>query len=184
MIDRIELILKTQNLTPTQFADAIGIQRSSMSHILARRNNPSLDFVMKVLKRFPEINAEWLLSGKNQMLNAGGSYPAPNASTSSATIASEPTRIPEFAWDTENGTDYASTPLSDRRSAPADASRTSGSSAYSDMKQVIEPVEMPGFTVNKQHEKIPPSNQRDSNKQSEIERIIVFFTDGTFKNYI
>lgn len=54
-------------MTPSQFADTIGIQRSGMSHILAGRNNPSLDFVLKVLASFPEISPSWLLQGKGEM---------------------------------------------------------------------------------------------------------------------
>ena len=64
MINRILLVLKTQNLTSSQFADEIGVQRSSISHILSGRNNPSLEFVTKILKRFPDINSEWILFGK------------------------------------------------------------------------------------------------------------------------
>ncbi len=38
-----------------------------MSHILSGRNKPSLDFVMKVLKRYPEINPSWFLFGEGEM---------------------------------------------------------------------------------------------------------------------
>lgn len=67
MIDRINLILKAKNLTAKQFAKEIGVQPSGMSHILSGRNNPSLDFVMKVMKRYPEIDINWLMSGKGEM---------------------------------------------------------------------------------------------------------------------
>lgn len=59
--------MKVKNLSPAQFADRIGIQRSGLSHILAGRNNPSLDFVLKVLAAFPEISPSWLLQGKGEM---------------------------------------------------------------------------------------------------------------------
>ena len=64
MINRINLILRAKNITARQFAEEIGIQPSGMSHILGGRNNPSLDFAVKVLKRYPEIDANWLLLGK------------------------------------------------------------------------------------------------------------------------
>jgi transcriptional regulator with XRE-family HTH domain len=67
MINRIQLILKTKNLSPTRFADAIQVQRSGISHILSGRNKPSLDFVMKILSSYPEINPDWLLFGKGEM---------------------------------------------------------------------------------------------------------------------
>lgn len=71
MINRINLILQAKNITARQFAEEIGIQPSGMSHILGGRNNPSLDFVVKVLKRYPEIDAGWLLLGKGAMYGNG-----------------------------------------------------------------------------------------------------------------
>jgi len=67
MVERINLLLKAKNITARQFAEEIGIQPSGMSHILSGRNNPSLDFVMKVVKRWPEININWLMFGKGEM---------------------------------------------------------------------------------------------------------------------
>jgi transcriptional regulator with XRE-family HTH domain len=66
MVDRIIEILKSRNLSPAQFADMIGVQRSSISHLISGRNKPSLEFVQKILKTFPDIDVEWLLSGKSQ----------------------------------------------------------------------------------------------------------------------
>jgi len=63
MVDRILELLKEKNLTPSQFADEIGIQRSGMSHLISGRNKPSLDFIMKVLARFPDVKPEFLLYG-------------------------------------------------------------------------------------------------------------------------
>ncbi len=68
MIDRIQKILEHYHLSSSQFANEIGIQRSAMSHILSGRNKPSLDFVLKVKNRFPEINTDWLLFGKGEMV--------------------------------------------------------------------------------------------------------------------
>lgn len=67
MIDRINMLLKAKNITVSQFTQAIKIQRSGMSHILSGRNKPSLDFVLRVLKRYPEINPSWLLMGEGEM---------------------------------------------------------------------------------------------------------------------
>ena len=67
MIERINLLLKAKNISARQFAEEIGIQPSGMSHILSGRNNPSLDFVMKVVKRWPEVNINWLMLGKGEM---------------------------------------------------------------------------------------------------------------------
>lgn len=67
MIDRINLILKAKNITSKQFAEEIGVQASNMSHIMTGRHRPSLDFVMKVVNRYPEIDIKWLTLGVGQM---------------------------------------------------------------------------------------------------------------------
>ena len=67
MIDRIKLIIQAKNITPTQLANEIKVQPSGMSHIMSGRNKPSLDFVMRVLNRYPEIDTNWLLFGKGEM---------------------------------------------------------------------------------------------------------------------
>ncbi|OJV14343.1 MAG: transcriptional regulator [Dyadobacter sp. 50-39] len=61
LTDKIKQILVDKNITPSLFADEIGIQRSSMSHILAGRNKPSLDMVQKIVKRFPDLGIHWIL---------------------------------------------------------------------------------------------------------------------------
>lgn len=67
MEKRLVQFLNSENLNPTKFADMIGVQRSSISHILKGRNKPSYDFLIKVLETFPKLNAEWLLMGKGKM---------------------------------------------------------------------------------------------------------------------
>lgn len=64
--DRLKLIMKMHNLTASAFADKIGVQRSSISHIMSGRNYPSLDFIEKTLNSFPRVNAGWLITGKQQ----------------------------------------------------------------------------------------------------------------------
>lgn len=70
MIDRIKLLIKKENLSSSGFSDEIDLQRSSLSHIMSGRNKPSLDFVMKVKNRFPEINTDWLIFGKGSIYEA------------------------------------------------------------------------------------------------------------------
>lgn len=67
MKERIILFLQTENKSSAQFAQEIGVQPSSISHIISGRNNPSLDFVMKMLSRYPFLSSDWLLFGKGEM---------------------------------------------------------------------------------------------------------------------
>lgn len=96
MVDRINLILKAKNLTSRQFAEEIGIQPSGMSHILSGRNRPSLDFVMKVVNRYPEIDLRWLTFGEGQMYNTSVSNPTNKVNVSPANGPSEPTVQPDL----------------------------------------------------------------------------------------
>ena len=68
-IKRLEAILDYYNLNASSFADKIGVQRSSLSHLLSGRNKPSLDLVLKITEEFPEVDLYWLLNGT-------GSFPS------------------------------------------------------------------------------------------------------------
>jgi transcriptional regulator with XRE-family HTH domain len=64
--ERLKTVMTFYGLSATALAESIGIQRSSISHLLSGRNKPSLDFVLKVLKEYPEVELYWLLNGKGQ----------------------------------------------------------------------------------------------------------------------
>ena len=63
-IKRLEELMGQQQLSAAAFAEKIGVQRSSVSHILSKRNKPSLDFILKIEASFEEVSFDWLLLGK------------------------------------------------------------------------------------------------------------------------
>ena len=63
-IARIQKIMNYYSLTASALADQLGVLRSSISHLLSERNKPSLDFVLKIVNKYPEIDLYWLLYGK------------------------------------------------------------------------------------------------------------------------
>jgi transcriptional regulator with XRE-family HTH domain len=67
MEERLIQFLQSEGINPTRFAERIGVQRSSISHILSGRNKPSFDFIIKFLDSFPSVNPDWLLRGKGLM---------------------------------------------------------------------------------------------------------------------
>ena len=69
--ERFQKIMDTEGLSPAQFADEIGVQRSSLSHILSGRNNPGFDYLTKILKRFDKLDANWLMTGSGDMYRQG-----------------------------------------------------------------------------------------------------------------
>jgi len=67
MKERILEFLKSENKSSAQFAEEIGVQPSGISHIVSGRNNPSLDFILKMLDRYKYLSVEWLLFGRGEM---------------------------------------------------------------------------------------------------------------------
>ena len=65
IVKRIRQILEEQQLSSSVFADTIGVQRSSISHVLSGRNKPSLEFILKIIRAFPSYSTDWLLFGKH-----------------------------------------------------------------------------------------------------------------------
>jgi transcriptional regulator with XRE-family HTH domain len=90
-IKRLEVILDYYSLNASAFADKIGVQRSSLSHLLSGRNKPSLDFILKILEVFPEVDLYWILNGK-------GSFPKRSMEnvTDSETLKNSSTPAPSF----------------------------------------------------------------------------------------
>lgn len=67
MIDRIKELMELSDSSPAQFAGAIGINRSNLTHLFSGRNQPSLDLARKILLAFPEVKTEWLIMGVGPM---------------------------------------------------------------------------------------------------------------------
>lgn len=67
MKDRLLEFLRRENKSSAQLAEEIGVQASGISHILSGRNNPSLDFTLKMLEKYQFISTDWLLFGKGSM---------------------------------------------------------------------------------------------------------------------
>ena len=139
MNTRIRQFMEYKGIAPSELADAIGVQRSNITHVLQGRNKPGFQFITKILETFPEINAKWLIIGEGEMLESmrpqqSVLFPpvAPGKNTS------EGKKIPEASEEVTNTT-----------------------------QSVPDPVNL-----------IKPDETQ------KIERIVVFFTDQTFKQYM
>ena len=64
-ISRLNEIMVNNNLNSASFAEQIGVQRSSVSHVMSKRNKPSLDFILKIVNSFQEVTLDWLLFDNN-----------------------------------------------------------------------------------------------------------------------
>jgi|TARA_A100001011_G_scaffold133502_1_gene140740 plasmid maintenance system antidote protein VapI len=98
IVKRISKILEEQQLSSSAFADTIGVQRSSISHVLSGRNKPSLEFILKIIRSFPSYSTDWLLFGKQT--DAAKAYQQPAENTAKNQVedldfTSESYEIPE-----------------------------------------------------------------------------------------
>jgi transcriptional regulator with XRE-family HTH domain len=171
MNERIQLILKTKNISASRFADEIGVQRSSISHIISGRNNPSLDFIQKILKRFPDINSDWLIFGKGIMykepdlFSTAEENKTDNGITSDQILPSQEDISDENTYgNIGNQDDKGNVELSLNPELPLTQIKKSKS----------------GTEVLKNTQK-PPSELKS--QQRKIERIIIFYSDKTCTEY-
>lgn len=86
MRDRIRLIMESEHLTPSAFADRLQLGRAVVSHILNGRNNPSLDVVTRILSKMNYINPDWLISGNGDMYktDSGKTHTSQNSTLSNS----------------------------------------------------------------------------------------------------
>ncbi len=161
MKDQIYKIMEAEGLSPAKFADEIGVQRSSISHIISGRNKPSYDFIIKILGRFSGINAEWLLTGKGSMIKSSGK--ADNTGAKQSSLFDQPIKN---SVEREKNLDYKSSNES------ADALRLSyerSSSTEKDTKKQTEQksTEIGMFTnVNK------------------VKYLLIIYEDGAFEQFM
>ncbi len=94
MVERIRNLLESRQLTPTQFADAIGVARPIVSHILSGRNKPSLEVVQRILAAMPDLAMPWLLNGTGPMLATATIAPAVAETTGKPSATPTPVVLP------------------------------------------------------------------------------------------
>lgn len=90
MNNRLQQLLAAENISQSVFADTIGVARASVSHILAGRNKPGFDFIESVSRHYPNVNLEWLITGKGKMYKGD----TPDAIPVPAAIPQKPADIP------------------------------------------------------------------------------------------
>ena len=128
---RLQIILGYYGISAADFSNQISVNRSTISHLLSGRNKPSLDFLMKVLEKFPEVELYWILNGK-------GTFPSQK-----------------------------------NKNAPISKSEEKTSKTTTSLK-----------SQEKLKKQIPiPSEITKNFSNDDIEQIIIFYKDGSFKSY-
>jgi DNA-binding XRE family transcriptional regulator len=147
-IKRLEIVLDYFGLNASTFADKIGVQRSSMSHLLSGRNKPSLDFILKIIDIFPDVDLYWILNGI-------GSFPKINEEK---VLKQDPISEDLKSTTTLSGAEIPTLDL------------------FSEIKNPIPtgPIETPKNEI---------TNFLNNNTSDELEKIVFFYKNGTFKVY-
>ena len=68
ILNRIKKIIEENNLSNSEFAEKIGIPKSSVTHLLSERNNPSLDIIIKISEAFENISTDYLIFGQENQV--------------------------------------------------------------------------------------------------------------------
>lgn len=191
MIDRINLIMRAKNITASQFADEISIQRSGMSHIMSGRNKPSLDFVMRVLNRYPEIDTNWLLFGKGEMYKSANTLES--VQNSGKENASDVQPIENKVEPVANGgqIDMFSSEMSDF--APENTTSEVVENEVVEKVSVLQDIENQESPKSTQLvESETKISNLDGDKEKSIQnketrkavRYLVFYSDHTFEEFL
>jgi transcriptional regulator with XRE-family HTH domain len=187
MIDRISLLIKAKNLSAAQFADEIGVQRSSISHLMSGRNKPSLDLIQKTLQRFPEVSSEWLLFGKGEMVRELNLFDAQTRAVGN-NLSENKMQAMEMTLDNESIRDI---PIAVKANIPEIKEEASPKIEYKSTQNKENPriSELPQASqdtlhhvrINEEPEK--ESGTRSNRKEKSIDQIIVLYSDHTFVAY-
>ena len=166
MKDRITQFLKSERISPAEFADKIGVQRSSVSHVLNGRNYPSASFIQKMLEVYRTLNSRWLLMGEGPMFESKSS-PFAEPSLPKETIDSKASSVgAKSAVITEsNPFKNSSNQLFDNLSVQHTPSVVPN--PPSGLNSAPPAADLPGYT--------------DDSKG--VDRIVFFFKDKTFAVY-
>lgn len=149
-IKRLEIILDYYSLNASSFADKIGVQRSSLSHLLSGRNKPSLDFILKILEVFPDVDLYWILNGKGNF---------PKNSQQSVIKENNVEQVVKQNIPTPSSAEIIPENL------------------FSEIK-ILNPI--PALETKK----IENQNSSKESDSNEIDKIVIFYKNGTFKSYV
>lgn len=167
--DRITKVIEYSEMSPAEFAEEIGVQRSSISHIISGRNKPSLDFITKIKSKFPDIEWNWLITGSGEMLINEDVAPPTEPEVSKPEEKPAKKSLPDL-FSLINDEQFGYTETEDK--VQKNTARES---------DIPAPIPMQNKTAHSQ----PLENilNTQDNQKKKIRRIVFFYDDGTFETY-
>lgn len=153
MNNRIKEIIASEHLSDGEFADLVGIKRSTLSHCLSGRNDVSKDIITKIHNAYPYISINWLMFGEGE-----SGISLKNVSTSNLFNSFEYSNT-----DTNVDSEY-------RNDLPLNTS-------LNQSQQTENQTPKPEIKV----ENISPEIEKIVYKEKKIEKIMIFYSDNTFE---
>lgn len=169
--DRISKIIEYSGFTPSEFADEVDVQRSSISHVTSGRNKPSLEFIIKIKSRFPEILWDWLVNGEGEMLKS-------ELSENEEQVAEEklkPTSLPDLFTMINDDEDFGS-----QEDEEISKIETSSESVKTYQSKANEEISDSQRLENRNDQVL---QQVIENQDSKIKRIVLFYENGKFESF-
>lgn len=190
-----------EGLTPSQFADKLGVQRSGVSHLLSGRNKPSFEFINKMLVAYPKINPDWLITGNGKAYRdfpSASRIPAADNQTAALQpedLPAEPNVPLEENAATSEEPDLFSmasrlqtTPVSDN-SVPVKGDLPAGINTNAPTSAPLTPAQQqtePQHVAQPAPQKYPAENRikplsASVSQAKRIAQITILYTDGTYE---
>lgn len=155
--ERIDKVMQQEGMNSAVFAAAIGIQGSTLSHILNGRNNPSLSVLQSILNRFPNISPEWLIMGQGSMERVSKQSQMPSLFPSDDETISKSVTLESNSEEKNN-------------------------SLFSPIQQkTVVTAEIPVQITTEQSR--PANIPLVETSQRSVKKIIVYYTDNTFQEF-
>ncbi len=172
--ERISKVIEYSQLSSSEFADEIDVQRSSISHITSGRNKPSLEFIIKIKSRFPEILWDWLVTGDGEMLKSDLPETEFIPENESSDERTKPTSLPDLFTMMNNDEDFG---IEEPESEEIPVLREPGIPQQSKVHSKISDSQ----PLEKSNEEI--INQVIENQSNKIKRIVLFYENGKFESF-
>ncbi|KFC20672.1 helix-turn-helix domain-containing protein [Chryseobacterium sp. FH1] len=166
--NRFTKVIEHSELSPAEFAEEIGVQRSSISHIISGRNKPSLDFITKIKTAFPDFEWNWLITGEGEML-ISEKAPEPIVEEKPEVLEKKKPSLPDL-FSLINDENFGITESEDK----VEKSKSRDSNISS---------QVAGKNVLSDSQTLENSIQKQDSKKKNVKRIVFFYEDGTFETF-
>lgn len=176
--ERISRVIEYSRLTPSEFADEIDVQRSSISHITSGRNKPSLEFIIKIKSRFPEILWDWLVTGEGEMLKSDLAEivePADEVHEDPEEEKVKPTSLPDLFTMMNNDEDFG---IEENK---IEASKINA--GESDIPPQSTPQQKIFDSQRLENSNNTLNSQPSVNQNGKVKRIVIFYENGKFESF-